>query len=1160
MLTNRSNEDRLIELTSYAEPVLAPPYADLAHPAFANLFVETELVAGNGSLLATRRPRRPDEPRRWLVHLMAVRDGASDGRLSWETDRRAFIGRGRTLASPAALSGPVGVPLGGTLGAVLDPALALRRVVRVPARGRVVVDVLYGATEQRDAAISMANRYSDAHLADRIFGLSWTHGQVVLAQLGATEREAQVFGRLAGSLTLPTFHRRAASEILRNRRTRSGLWSHGISGDLPIMLLRVTDGQRLDLVREALRAHAWWRTCGLAVDLVVLIEDPSLYRQEVAERVIGLVTAGPTAGQLDRPGGIFIRRIDQVAEEDRHLLAAAARLVVTAAGGSLAQFAERRVHQAASANRVVPLRQARTDAAVPPPSFDLQHWNGLGGFTRDGQEYIILLPPGTTTPLPWCNVLTNAQFGTVISERGAAYTWWGNCHEFRLTPWRCDAVIDPHGEALFLRDEDTGSCWSPTPGPLPCGSTRVVRHGFGYSAYMAGDEGIASELHIWVDAIDPVKHQRLRLINRSSRPRRLTVLCWQEWTLGELRERTAAGLITEHDDGVLYARNSLHDDFPSHSAFLTVNRKPLSWTCDRSEFVGRGGSSARPAALTASRLLGRAGAALDPCAALQMAVDLEPGQEEEIVFTLGCGRDRGHAASLAQSHRSLAAAAQSLERIYAHWKDLLGRIRVRTSDPSLDLLANGWLAYQVVASRILARSGFSQSGGAWGFRDQLQDAMAMVLHEPRLLREQLIRCAGRQFSTGDVQHWWHPPAGRGVRTRISDDFLWLTLALSRYLEATGDRAILLEQMPFLDAPQVPADQESLYDLPNISTESGTLYEHAARAILHGMRYGEHGLPLMGTGDWNDGMDRVGHHGKGESVWLAFFLCEVMRRFARVAREFRDVGFADRLLVEAEALSKRIDVHAWEGDHYLRAWMDNGTPLGSAHGEECRIDALPQAWAALTGACRPERAVQAMQQVDRLLVRRAEGLIQLFDPPFDHGSLEPGYIKGYVPGVRENGGQYTHAAVWTAMGFAALGDGAKALELTRLLDPIRHGADPARWQGEPYVLAADVYRTAGHIGRAGWTWYTGSAGWMLRLVVESLLGLTREADKLILRPCLPHGFGSFEITYRQGSSAWLIAVEGDGPVRSVHVDGMLQADGRIPLDEDGREHRIAIRRG
>ena len=1158
-LTNHTRAAVQLELTSALEPILTAVQAEVSHPAFVNLFVETELIADIDALIAARRPRLPDEPRRCLIHLLVVRTGETIGGVSWETDRRAFLGRGGSSELPQALTGPVGTALGGGLGPVIDPILALRRQVLVPAGGRVVVDVIYAAANERVGAIALGQRYRDKHLADRVFGLSWTHGQVVLAQLGVSEAEAQVFGRLAGALVLATPHHRDPVAMLRNRRTRSGLWSHGISGDLPLLLLRVTDGQRLELVSQMLRAHAWWRGCGLAVDLVILIEDPSLYRQELTERVVGLVATGPATGQLDRPGGVFVRRADQVPEEDRHLLAATARVVMIDAGGTLAQFTARRTRQQRSPPRLVPPRPGRSDASTAVPGYDLQQWNGLGGFTRDGREYIIRLPPGVSTPLPWCNVLANPGFGSVISERGAAYTWSGNCHNYRLSTWHCDAVSDPHSEAFYLRDEDTGACWSPMPGPLARQSPRVVRHGFGYSVFMAGDQGIASELHVWVDAVEPLKHVRLRLVNRTARQRRLSAFAWIEWVLGEQRDRSASGILTQHDDGVLYARNPLNDEGPLQVAFLVADRRPASWTCDRREFLGAGGDAAHPAALGARRLAGGGGAGLDPCAALQLTLELDPGEEQVIVFTIGCGRDQAQASGLAAAHRGREASAISLQRVYTHWLDLLGQVQVKTGDDTLDLLANGWLAYQTMASRMLARSGFSQSGGAWGFRDQLQDAMALVHHDSALLRTQVLRCAGRQFLEGDVQHWWHPPLGRGVRTRISDDYLWLPLAVCRYVEATGDRAVLNEELPFLSGPPVPSGQESLYDIPAVSELSASLYQHARRAVLHGLRYGIHGLPLIGGGDWNDGFDRVGQHGRGESVWLGFFLVSVLRAFAPLARLMGEPELSERLLSEAAQLVVHLDRNAWEGDRYLRAWMDDGTALGSASGSACRIDALPQAWAALTGACDPQRSAIALATADRLLVRRDQGLIQLFDPPFDQQELDPGYIRGYVPGVRENGGQYTHAAVWLAMGFAAVGDGAKALELTRMLNPIHHGADPQRWQGEPYVVAADVYRCTGSIGRAGWTWYTGSAGWMLRLLLESLLGLQRRGDVLRLAPCLPHDFGTYHIRYRHGGSAWHLTVSGSGRNQRVLVDGELVVDGAIQLVDDGAEHMVIIHR-
>ena len=1169
-VTNRSDSVRTIEVTTYAEPVLATAAADLAHPAFSNLFIETELLGD--ALLASRRPRSPAEPRHWLVHLLVVR-GEHAGvatTQSCETDRSRFLGRGRSVANPVALSGPPG-PLSGTLGAVLDPVLALRRTVELPPGGEVVLDVVYAMAHSHAAAVVLADRYRDAHLADRARSLAVTHGQVVLAQLGVSEAEVQVYARIASSLVFASSHRRAGSSaILRNRRTRSGLWSNSISGDLPICLLRVTDGTRLDLVRELVRAHAWWRSHGLAVDLVILIEDPSLYRQELSERIIGMIAASSQVQVIDRPAGIFVRRTDQVPEEDRHLLLAYARVVISDTGGTLTQYADRRLRPAPQIPRLE-VQAARMDhGPAPLTTYDLIFDNGTGGFTRDGKEYIITLAPGAATPAPWCNVLANPSFGTVVSERGSAYTWAENCHEFRLTPWRCDAVVDPAGEALYLRDEETGIAWSPTAGPRRGTGTYVVRHGFGYTACTSDEEGIATELHQWVDATDPVKHFSLRLRNRSKRERRITVWLYLEWTMGELRERTAMHLTTSHEDGVLLAANPMHDEFSQRWAFACASRRPTSWTCDRSEFLGRGGSPEKPAALTAQRLGGRSGAGWDPCAAIQVTIDLDPGQEQDLAFAMGAGTTREHALHLARNHASMSSTQASLVTVYDFWKQMLSAVQVQTSDPGLDVLANGWLPYQVIAARLYARSGFSQSGGAFGFRDQLQDAMSLVHHAPHLLRQQLLRAAARQFKEGDVQHWWHPPLGRGVRTRISDDFLWLPYALARYVQATGDRGVLNERIPFLEGPPVPADQESLYDLPQVGTDEFTLYEHAVRAIQRGMRYGIHELPLMGTGDWNDGMDRVGAHGQGESVWLGFFLAEVLQRFTAVARLAEDHVLAERISDEAVALGQRLDHHAWDGAWYLRAWFDDGQPLGTKDASECRIDALPQAWAALSGVTDPHRTRQALASVDALLVRTEDGLIQLFDPPFgttrddSATSLQPGYIKGYVPGVRENGGQYTHAAVWIAMAHAALGDGDRAMTLARMINPVHHARDAAgcaRWRGEPYVMAADVYRSPGHVGQAGWTWYTGSAGWMWRLVVESLLGLhLRDGTSLQFLPTTPATFGNFTVTYRHGEATYQISVQGSGPVQRLVVDGTTIHGNQMPLNRSKAQHRVIVERG
>jgi cellobiose phosphorylase len=1179
-LTNRSRTRRTIELTTYAEIVIAPAAADAAHPAFSKLFVQTEVLQQPPLILATRRPRSAEEQPPWMFHLVAVH-GAVGGPVSHETDRARFIGRGRGPHAPAALRDAA--PLSGTSGSVLDPVAATRRVITLEPEQTALVDIVYGAADSREACLALAHKMMDRRLADRVFELAWTHSQVILRQLNASEADAQTYARLANTVVYsqPTL-RAEAGVLLRNRRGQSGLWGYAISGDLPIVLLQISDAGSIDLVRQMVQAHAWWRLKGLAVDLVIWNEERDVYRQRLQEQILGLISSSIESHVIDRPGGIFVRHAEHIAGEDRVLLQAVARAIVSDRLGRLAQqvAAKRMAERRPSALRAT--HPPEPAVATPPPEDTgaLLLFNGFGGFTLDGREYVITTDGERRPPAPWVNVIANPRFGTVVSEAGSAYTWCENAHELRLTPWHNDPVSDTGGEAIFLRDEDNGQIWSPT-SRLASGDPRDlrndgaapphrIRHGFGYSVFEHDEAAVHSELTVFVALDDAVKFSRLVLRNDSPRRRRLSATGYVEWVLGDLREKNAPHVHTEiaSDNGALYARNRYSNDFGDWIAFLDVDpadRVGGSVTADRDEFIGRNGSLRRPAAMLRTGLSGRTGAALDPCGAIQVVIELAPGQSREIVFRLGMGRSADEAGELVQRHRGSAAARATLAAVHAHWRHALGAVQVRTPDPTLDLLANGWLIYQTIACRMWARSGYYQSGGAFGFRDQLQDAMALVHTRPRLLREHLLFSASRQFPEGDVQHWWHPPAGRGVRTHISDDYLWLPLALARYVQATNDTGVLGEDVGFLDGPPVAAHDESWYDMPGRAAETANLYGHARRAVQHGLRYGVHGLPLMGAGDWNDGMNRVGSLGRGESVWLGFFLCEVLREFAPLARRRGDEAFAQRCDDERAGLAQRLEQAGWDGSWYRRAYFDDGTPLGSADSAECRIDAIAQSWAVLSGVGSDERVRRAMDAVATHLVRDEASLVQLLDPPFDRRGPNPGYIAGYVPGVRENGGQYTHSAVWAAMAFAALGDAVRAWQVMDLINPLHHGrsADSvAVYKVEPYVVAADVYSVAPHTGRGGWTWYTGSAGWMYRLVVESLLGLTLQVDddgaRLLIRPCLPVAWTGYHVDYRFRETTYRIDIDSAGAAApSVTVDGVLQPGGGIPLVDDGRAHAVRV---
>ncbi|UHD19009.1 cyclic beta 1-2 glucan synthetase [Thiocapsa bogorovii] len=1184
-LTNRSRTRRVIEVTSYAEVVLAPPAADTLHPAFSNLFVQTEILHPQPAILCTRRPRSSGEAAPWMFHQMVLRGAPCDA-MSYETDRMRFIGRDRSVMDPAALRD--GTTLSGSAGSVLDPIVAIRCSMTLDPDQSATLDLVTGIGDTREVAVGLVAKYQDQRLADRVFDLAWTHSQVVLRQLNASQSDVQLYARLASSILYTNASLRAEPSLLaQNRRGQSGLWSHAVSGDVPIVLVKIGDPANIELVHQLVQAHAYWRLKGLTVDLVIWNEDRAGYRQQLHDQILGLIAAGVEAHVIDRPGGIFIRPADQISDEDRILFQTVARAILSDSRGSLAEQLSRRGPPERRVPRLRPTlsRFAQWSRSIsPPPVADaaqdgaraLHFDNGMGGFTADGREYVITTAAGEATPAPWVNVLANAHFGTVVSASGMAYTWSENAHEFRLTPWHNDPVSDASGEAFYLRDEDSGHVWSPTPLPVGgasapsgvAGTPYVTRHGFGYSVFEHTEGGIHSELWVYVAVDAPIKFSVLKVRNASNQSRRLSATGYVEWVLGDLRPKTNLHVITEIDptSGTLLARNPYNTEFADHIAFFDVDDTARTLSGDRAEFLGRNGTMHNPAALKRARLSGKVGAGLDACAAIQTVFDLAAGETHEIVFRLGVAGRRGadDASSLVHRCRGTGAARAALEAVHSYWTQTLGAVQVQTPDPSLDLLANGWLLYQTLACRVWARSGAYQSGGAFGFRDQLQDTMALIHAEPALVREHLLRCAGRQFREGDVQHWWHPPSGRGVRTRCSDDYLWLPLATGRYVLATGDTGVLNETAHFLDGRLLSGEDDSYYDLPGQSDETASLYDHCVRAIVHGLRFGEHGLPLMGSGDWNDGMDRVGFKGRGESIWLGFFLYDVLMRFAEVAGLRGDEPFVERCQREAERLRQSLEQHGWDGDWYRRAYFDDGTPLGSAGLAECQIDSIAQSWSVLSGAGTPARTHQAMNSLDARLVRRDAGLIQLLDPPFDQSTLDPGYIKGYVPGVRENGGQYTHAAIWAAMAFAQLGDRTRAWELFDIINPINHARSPtdlATYKVEPYVIAADVYAVSPHVGRGGWTWYTGSAGWMYRLIVESLLGLRLEGETLRIEPCLPVDWDGFKLSYRYRETRYRIGVtqgsEGEGGPR-LTVDGIEQAGLAIPLIDDGRQHAVEVR--
>ncbi len=1173
-ITNLSAEIRTIELTTYAEVVLTLPSSDDSHPAFSKLFVQTEIIHNKQAILCHRRPRSDQEKNPTMFHLMSVREGMA-GEVSYETDRKRFIGRGRDPARALAMEfqptdSAEPYKLSGQSGSVLDPIVAIRcRLVLKPEQ-TVHVHVVTGVGETREEALALIEEYQDRHLADRVFDLAWTHRQVVLRQLNITETDARLFARLASSLVYANLMRRAKPSILsKNRRGQSGLWGSGISGDLPIVLLRIGNQEKIDLVRQLLRAHAYWRLMGLSVDLVIWNEDASGYLQQLNTQIVDMIAGAADSHQMDKEGGIFLRRPDQMAEDERILLQTVARVIIQDDRGSFMDQIDRRDRISKQIPLLIPTRD------VKPIDLSLEHYartpdnlrfkNGYGGFSKDGCEYIISSSIQSHTPAPWSNVIANQYFGTVVSEAGSAYTWCENAHEYRLTPWYNDALSDPSGEAFYIRDDATGQFWSPTPLPSPSPSPYVTRHGFGYSSFSNASYGLSSELKVSVALDAPVKITLIALTNTSSQTRHISITGYCEWVLSDLRAKSLMHIVSECDPGTnaLFASNPFHPDFGRRIGFFDVSESSRTYTCDRSEFLGRNGRLAQPQALYRTNLSGKVGAGLDSCSALQTSLELAPGESYELVFVLGVGRDVDDVRTLIRRFCDVNQAHKALSQVEKHWQFTLGAVQVKTPDESINILANGWLLYQILSSRVWGRSGSYQSGGAFGFRDQLQDTMALLHAEPKILREHLIRCAGRQYRDGDVQHWWHPPSGRGVRTHCSDDYLWLPLATSRYVLGIGDTGVLDVRINFLDGRQVKPEEEAYMDLPTISDESGTLYEHCVRAIKHGFRYGVHGLPLIGGGDWNDGMNLVGEHGKGESVWMGFFLIHVLKEFSKIATLQGDRDFVQICQRESQALQHNLELHAWDGQWYKRGFFDSGEPLGSAKCLENQIDSLPQSWSVLSGVGETQKTQEAMNSLESRLVDRDHCLIKLLTPPFDKKGPNPGYIRGYVPGVRENGGQYTHAAIWAIMAFAKLGRVDEAWDLLHMINPINLASNHKKadvYQVEPYVIAADVYASPDHIGRGGWTWYTGAAAWMYRLILESLLGLRLEVDRLHFSPQLPEDWQEFQVHYRFRDTQYDIQVKvkhANIEAVEVNLDGKKQLGEGLQLLDDKMPHKVEV---
>ncbi|MFA6236469.1 MAG: glucoamylase family protein [Bacteriovorax sp.] len=1167
-LNNTSQEVRDIDLTSYLEPVLARAEDDRAHFSFSKLFLETEYIPSKNALLFHRRKRSANDKERWGIHVV-VTNGEEYSPVEFETDRSRFIGRGRTLANPIAIT--ENAALSNMDGTSIDPIISLRQFLRIDSGESVKICFTTGIADSREQALRLIDQYHDIHSFQRESELSWTRTQAHLRHLNLTHTLAHLFQELAGSLIYSTPVMRPLSESMKqNKLAQDKLWAHGISGDNPLLVLNVAGERDILLVRLLLRAHEYLRLKRIYFDMVIISNELASYRMSFHDELIRQTQASGTFELLNKSGGIFLLSGNTLPEEDKLMFSAYARVEIDSNRGSLKEQLQRIKSKTFFPKFHIEQRKATNKKKyknIPISMPRLEFFNGLGGFSPEGDQYVLYLGNEQSPPAPWINVIANSDnFGFLVSENGSGYTWSANSRENRLTPWSNDPVSDQGGEAIYIRDEETHEVWSPCPWPIRTESPYLIRHGMGFSKFEYNGYGLGHELIFFASLNDHVKIARLTLKNHGSIKRKISLTFFAEWILGNNKAQSSHFIVTEKPEysKALTARNPFSNDFHGRMAFVAISEDISSYTCDRSEFLGRNGSFQNPLGMRMPMLKNKAGAGLDPCGALRSTLEIGPEEEIVVILLLGQASDGVEVARLINLYLDKNYVSTCLEEVHQFWKKTTGTIQIKTPAPELDFMCNHWLLYQTLSCRIWARSALYQSGGAYGFRDQLQDIMGLVYSHPEIAREHILKAAAHQFPEGDVQHWWHPPYDKGVRTHFSDDLLWLPYVVVHYIKKTADQSILDESVAFVEAPLLSPELEDLYVQPGISSIKSSLYDHCIRAIEHSLKKGAHGLPLMGAGDWNDGMNKVGMKGTGESVWVGWFLAKILTDFSVVCANRGDNDKETHFINYSKELIRSIESSAWDGSWYLRAFFDDGTPLGSSKNDECKIDSLTQSWSVLTGLGNSERQSLAMDEVERKLVLKKEKLCLLFTPPFNHTHLNPGYIKGYPPGIRENGGQYTHAAIWASMAFTLLKNNNTAYEILSNINPINrsinlHGIHTYRL--EPYVLSADIYYGKNYSGRGGWSWYTGSSSLYYQAALEYILGMKKTGDIISFSPCIPSSWKKFEIIYKYESAVYLFnVINRDGATHgttSIEMDGKLLPTDELKLTDDGRVHHVLV---
>jgi cyclic beta-1,2-glucan synthetase len=1164
-IQNQSDTTKTIEIVSYAEVVIAPAGVDVAHPCFSNLFVQAELHEKENAILYFRRPSVPEEERLYLFQSINCND-CSVKKINYATDRIEFIGRGNSITNPQTLF--VHNRPSAFREFPVDPIVSIAIQIKIEPRKSGTVDIVMGAGSTKEICLDLLKRCLDCEYRNDVVASRFDYFQEVCRNINASSEFEEAFRRLSSLVIYPSSSLRPiVKNPFQGGLDSRWLWRYSISEEIPIILVVITEPTDVEILDQLIKAQSYARYFGIVYNVVILNSSTDRYKTFNQRSILEIIAKCKEVSRINRYNGIYILEKNGLTSREQTVLLYKSRVVIPAAAVSLTDVMSD-VFEEIQSKRHLPKiavdRFAGNADRLELP--ELRFFNGFGGFSENGKEYIMIHERDKRPPLPWINVISNPHFGTVISDSGQSYSWFENSRLFRLTPWNNDVIQDLNGEFFYLRDENNSLVWSPFSMGLFKNEKCLSIHGFGYSRFQRISYGIFSQVEVYVDIDEPIKFVKFTITNHSGQYRNISITGYVEWILGESRETCVDYVSTEFDQEYqsIFAFNDFNKEFENRCAFFACNNLITTYTADRTEFIGRDGNVANPAGMHEDRFTGFVGAGVDPCGVIRTQIDLDEKDTKEILFVFGAAHGKGKAVNLLMKFKNISAANASLERVVTNWKQNLEAIQIMTPDKSMDFLFNGWLLYQTVSCRLYGRTSFYQSGGAIGFRDQLQDVLPLIHVDPLIARRHILYCAGRQFQDGDVLHWWHPPINKGVRTLNSDDSLWLPFVCCDYITQTQDYSILDEKISYLEGGGKNWDEETIYSYFNPSEHKEDLYQHCLRALRYVRLSDSNGLAITGSGDWNDSMNNISRNGKGESIWLSFFYYYVLRLFSKVALVKGDHIFYEECTVRSQQLKNSLDNFAWDGQWYLRAYYPDGSPLGSSRDTECKIDSLSQSWAVLSGAGDFEINKIALNSAYELLIDKKFSLIKLLWPAFDKTPLTPGYIKGYLPGVRENGGQYTHAAIWLMMAHVAIGENEKAWEMFHMINPINHGSSKELidcYKVEPYVVAADVYATPLQIGRGGWTWYTGSSGWLYRAILEYFLGIQKRGNVLTIQPNLPADWSFVSVRYRYGRTIYqinLIRADDDDPVRVVvPLQAQEVCSNEVVLSDDGNTHVINV---